>query len=725
MIRLAILWHQHQPCYLDLKRGEAVMPWVRLHGTKDYFGMAAILREFPEVKAHINLVPGLILQIEAAAAGAGDPWLRLARIPAEDLRPEEKTAICETFFMAHEDNLIRANPRYGQLKARVRPSSAHGGTGTSRYRTEALSPEDWRDLQVWQNLAWFHPLLRNTHPVVKDLFARGQGFSEGDKEAVLAAQREVLADLIPTHRAMQDAGQIEITTTPYWHPILPLLCRMESARVAMPGVALPKAPALDMTDDARAHLTRAVSVYRERFGRNPRGLWPSEGSVSPDILPLLEEAGFTWFATDEGVLESSIGADFARDASGLPAQPSELYRPWRAGTKLGAVFRDHTFSDLVGFEYKRADSEEAAEDLVARIRHAGRAAGDGALVTVALDGENAWEHYPGLGVPFLRAFYGRLEKAKDIRTVLLGDELAAHPPEKAIANLWSGSWIHRNFQIWIGHPEDNLGWEHLGRARAVLLEDTKAAGRDPRPGPVPRSLVAPDRKGLDWAWESMFAAEGSDWFWWFGDEHYTPLAGTFDALFRSHLQNVYHFLGQQPPAALMKPIKAKAARAPAWTAPWAILDVHVDGRRSDYYEWISAGHYSAAKDLDVMDRSSSWIRDVYFGFDRRNLFIRVDTAGPAREGLQTRSVNVIFVQPEGRTVTVDPEGRAHGLGAVAAAGEILEIGIPLRDLDVLPGDLLEFFVEAAAGPAVQRIPARLPISVRVPRDEDERVRWIV
>jgi alpha-amylase/alpha-mannosidase (GH57 family) len=715
--RLALLWHQHQPCYVDLRRGEAAMPWVRLHGVKDYWGMPAILREFPGVKAHVNLVPGLILQIEAAAAGLPDPWLRLARIPAEDLRPGEQQSLLETFFMAHEDNLIRANDRYGDLLGKAR--------GAARWRPEALTTEDWRDLQVWHNLAWFHPLLREQHPVARELFAKQRGFTEGEKERLLAAQREVLAGVVPWHRTMQDSGQIEVSTTPYWHPILPLLCRMESARVAMPGVPLPKAPALDMVDDARAHLARAVALYRDRFGRDPRGLWPSEGSVSPEMVPLAEQAGFRWMATDEGVLEASLGTDFRRDLRGVAANAGDLYAPWRTGEKIAAVFRDHALSDLVGFEYKRAGAEEAADDLVARIRAAGKAAGPEALVTLALDGENAWEHFPGLGVPFLRAFYRRIEDAKDIRTVLLGDELEANPPARRIGKLWSGSWIHGNFQIWVGHPEDNAAWESLGHARSTLLEATKAAGRDPRTAPPPPSLASLPRDGIDAAWESLFAAEGSDWFWWFGDEHYSPVAGIFDALFRAHLQNIYAALGIEPPAALLRPIKGRTAPAAAWTPPWALLDVKIDGRRSDYYEWISAGHYVSAKDLDVMDRSSGWIRDVYFGFDRRNLVVRVDASGPAKEGLLTHCVNIVFVNPEGRRVSVGAGAKAAGCDAVAAAGEILEIAVPLRSLDIMPGEKVEFFVEAVCGPAVQRVPTRLPISIQVPADEDQHVNWIV
>lgn len=717
MTRLALIWHQHQPCYADLRRGEAAMPWVRLHGVKDYWGMPSILREFPGVKAHINLVPGLILQIEAAAAGLPDPWLRLARIPAEDLRPEAQQAILETFFMAHEDNLIRANPRYGELLARAR--------GATRWRPEAMTTADWRDLQVWHNLAWFHPLLRDRLPVVQALFEKQRGFTEAEKEAVLAAQRETLAGLIPLHRALQDDGQVEITTTPYWHPILPLLCRMESARVAMANVPLPRAPALDMEDDARAHLRRAVALYRDRFGRNPRGLWPSEGSVSPEMVPLVEEAGFRWMATDEGVLESSLGADFRRNAHGVASQAGDLYSPWRAGEKLAMVFRDHTLSDLVGFEYKRADAEAAAEDMVARIRAAGRAAGPDSLVTLALDGENAWEHFPGLGVPFLRAFYRKLQDAKDIRTVHLGEEFEKAPPPRRLERLWSGSWIHRNFQIWVGHPEDNLGWELLGQARSSLLAATHAAGADPRLAPPPKSLAALPKEGLEAAWESMFAAEGSDWFWWFGEEHFSPVAGIFDSLFRTHLQNVYAALGLPVPAALLRPIKGKAAVTPTWTPPWALLEVKIDGRRSDYYEWISAGHYTAAKDVDVMDRSSAWIRDVFFGFDRRNLLLRIDASGPAKEGLLTRCVNVVFVSPEGKAVSVAAGGKASGCGATAAAGEILEISIPLRELDAIPGETLEFFVEASSGPASQRVPARSPISAKIPGEADERVNWLV
>jgi hypothetical protein len=480
-----------------------------------------------------------------------------------------------------------------------------------------------------------------------------------------------------------------------------------------------------MADDARAHLARAVAVHRERFGRDPRGLWPSEGSVSPEMVPLVEEAGFRWMATDEGILEASIGADFSRDADGVPSRARDLYAPWRTGSSLACVFRDHALSDLVGFEYKRADAEEAADDLVARIRAAGRAAGSDALVTIALDGENAWEHYPGLGVPFLRAFYRRLEDARDLRTVLLGEEFEANPPGRRIERLWSGSWIHRDFAIWVGHPEDNAAWELLGHARAALLDATRAAGRDPRSAPPPAALAALPASPLDAAWESLLAAEGSDWFWWFGDEHFTPLAADFDDLFRSHLRNVYAFLGLAAPAALLRPIKGRAAAAPPWTHPWALLDVKLDGRRSDYYEWISAGRYAAARDRDTMDRTNAWIRDVWFGFDRAHLLVRVDGEGRSGEGLLARKLEVIFVTPAVGPVAVGAKGTAEGLSARAGVEEIVEIAIPLSALGVSPGELVEFYVESSAGPASQRVPSRQPISLRVPRDEDERVRWMV
>jgi alpha-amylase/alpha-mannosidase (GH57 family) len=715
LIRLAILWHHHQPCYVDLRAGEAAMPWVRLHGTKDYWGMAALLREFPGVRAHVNLVPGLILQIEAAAAGLADPWLRLAQAPAAALSPEQKKALVETFFMAQEQHMVRAHPRYAQLLDLARR--------TGQPRPDALCEADFRDLQVWHNLCWFHPLLREENSCAAALVKKGRGFTEGEKLALLAAQREVLAGLIPAHRALQDRGQIEITTTPFWHPILPLLCRMESAHVAMPGATLPRGPGLDMADDARAQLERAVQLHQDRFGRPPRGLWPSEGSVSPEMAALAEGAGFSWMATDEGVLESSIGGNFARDR-GVPVDAPSLYRPWRAGARLAAVFRDRAISDLVGFDYKHAQPEAAAADLVARVRASGRAGGDGALVTLALDGENAWEHYPKNGVTFLRALYRELEADAEIRTVLLGDELAARPPERAIPRLWSGSWIHRNFAIWVGHPEDNAAWEHLGRARARLLEATRAAGRDPRLGNPPAALAPDARPALDRAWESMLAAEGSDWTWWYGDQHFSPIASIFDSLFRTHVSNVWRFLGEEPPADLSRPIKNAPAAALPWRPPWALLDVAIDGRRSDYFEWISAGRYAAASDATVMDRSGAWIREVWFGFDERHLLIRVDVAGRAIDGLKSRSVHVTFTSPAGARLAVGPDGSADGLGARSAAGEILEIAVPLASVDPGPGAPLEFHVEAVSGAAVQRVPADRPISIVPPQESGDRVAWM-
>jgi len=455
---LALFWHQHQPYYTDDVTGETLMPWVRLHGTKDYIGMALHLKEVPEFRCSINLVPSLLTQIlHYTDRGGSDRHLDVSRAPADSLSHEDAIYLLDHFFMANTDNMIRPYPRYRELY-----SKRGMGTDSAESALSRFSERDIRDLQIWNNLTWFHPLLFDRDSELKDFLKKGQGWTETEKKWLLDKQRDILAEIIPLHAELQKGGQVELTTTPFYHPILPLLWDKHSAREAMPGCPLSE-HLEPYHDDAIVHLKRAVKFHEELFGMKPRGMWPSEGSVSQAILTAIAETGIKWIATDEEILAESTGGWVSRDSQGHVRNPEMLFRPWQLeadGHHMGIVFRDHALSDLIGFHYQRGDSVHAAHDLIGKVAGIGRSCGrEGhpALVPIILDGENCWEYYADGGVKFLRTLYQECVKSQEINSTTVGDFLEQHPPTDKINRLFAGSWISHNFAIWYGHPRLEAG----------------------------------------------------------------------------------------------------------------------------------------------------------------------------------------------------------------------------------------------------------------------------
>lgn len=642
-VNLVILWHMHQPQYRDPSTGEYLLPWTRLHALKDYWGMVRVIEEFPSVRATFNFVPLLAAQIEEYASGNfREPWFEIAFAPAESLTPALKREVLERAFQVNE-NFLRRWPRYGELRSQLHD----GGAETC---VAHFSLRDWRDLQFLSQLAWMDEEYLGNDPVVSALSARGAGYSEEDKAALRAKQHELLNAVLPQYRLAAERGQIEISTTPYYHPILPLLCDTDIARVSNPHTPVPHPP-FRYPEDAREHLVRARAFHERVFGRAPAGLWPSEGSVSDEALEIAAELGFKWFATDEGVLGRTRNIGFWRDAGGYPENGPDLYTPWRLvrdGREITGFFRDHYLSDLVGFVYSRMDAGTAAEDLYRRIRSIGdrEPAGRTATVSLILDGENAWEHYPGNGREFLRQFYRRIEQDSEIRALTASEAMEAAPDRPALEGIFPASWINANFDVWIGHAEDVRAWDLLRDAREAYAA---AASRSAYGS-------AADRAGLARAYESVLAAEGSDWEWWYGPEHGSSNDAEFDSLFRKHLTEIYSALGEQAPDALAHPIKRRPERA-LRVPPTSYLDVKVDGRESSYFEWLGAGSYTTERQTSAMHGRVYIFGDCYYGFGPSRFFLRLDPAGDAIAEMQEFQLRVTFWDSRETRVTL---GFANG-----------------------------------------------------------------
>ncbi|AGA30639.1 glycoside hydrolase family 57 protein [Singulisphaera acidiphila] len=726
-VSLALMWHQHQPYYPDDVAGENPMPWVRLHGTKDYLGMALHLEEVPEFRCTINLVPSLLVQIEAYVQGATDQHLRVSRLPADGMDHDDALYLLDNFFMAHADAMIRPHPRYHELY-----HQRGLGVDSAEQALPRFRERDIRDLQVWSNLSWMHPILFEKDAELAEFKAKGRRYTEDEKQWLLDKQRELLAQIIPLHRKLADRGQVELTTTPFYHPIVPLLFDKRLAREAMPDVNLPGYRD-GYLDDAEVHVKRAVESHQKHFGERPRGMWPSEGSVCQAMIPLLARHGIEWIATDEEILGASTQGKVGRDSRGHVRHPELLYRAWKVaeqGSELGIVFRDHSMSDQVGFHYQRSPGPAAASDFLGKLHAIGDACrqNPATLVPVILDGENCWEYYPDGGVSFLRSLYQSAARDSRVRPVTVGEFLRDYPPADTLPRLFSGSWISHNFAIWIGHPEDNRAWDALHATRQFLVSEVETGRHTP--------------EILARAWDEIYIAEGSDWFWWYGDDHSSALDALFDHLFRKHLRNVYSLLSQDPPGTLFTPISQAVSHRPIHDQPTSFLNVKVDGR-SSYFEWINAARYLCGNERGTMALVTRGpLHSIWFGFSADRLLIRVDTdGGPASERLaETSQLRVGFVDPAEWEIVVEnpslPRPTAHinhagqpssnGTTVEVATGKILELAVPFGRLGLRADDPIRFYVELIEGESsVDRAPREGIFELAVPTPDFERILWQV
>ena len=716
-LSIAILWHQHQPLYRDPFSGEFLLPWVRLHGVKDYYGMAALLREFPGVKVNINLVPSLLMQLEALLEGKEDRHLFHSRKAAAELTLDERIFILNNFFSTNREKVIAPRNRYAELLTK------RGITRGKSVRDalEEFTEAEIRDLQVWFNLVWFHPVTIEKDEFLLSLIEKGHNFTEEDKERVLTRQMEILREVIPLHRRLSESGQVELTTSPFYHPIAPLLCNMDDASVGLPGAPLPSRFS-SAPDDAQKQISRAVEYHKRLFGRAPKGMWPSEGSVSEAIVPLVAKNGIDYLATDEEILAESLGSAIYPHKLGGISRAEDLYVPYevRVGDySVKMVFRDHYLSDLIGFVYQSFDPEEAADDFISHLERIAQQTNTlprKSLVTVILDGENAWESYDNQGVEFLRHLYLRLENDPQIETVRLSDFLAECDSVRPLPHLFPGSWIGHNFGIWVGEPATNRAWDLLGEARAFLKERQSGRSKDV----------------VQAAWEEIYAAEGSDWFWWFSQRHSTRDDFLFDSLFRAHLRKIYTLLGESPPLSLDEPISA-VHRLP-FSEPYGLLKVKLDGRPSSYFEWLTAGRYIRGRDGGVMEQATEHIiKDVFFGFDLDNLFVRLDFSDKF-ENLRGVQILIPFVTPAGLlcrvedlsapTITIE-RGDTKLHKETIAVDKVVELALPFEDLGISPGTKTKFYVEVRTGERVERVPLVCPFSLTVPTAQSVQAEWQV
>jgi alpha-amylase/alpha-mannosidase (GH57 family) len=642
----------HQPFYKDLIGGEYHLPWTRMHGLKDYYGMVKVLEDFPQVHQTFNLVPSMMVQIDDYATGkAADPFLRVALKQAEHLTEDERRFLLRYFFQAHVGNMIHRYPRYAQLHDIAR-------------RKGPLSAQDFRDLQVLSQVAWFDEVFLENDPAVRALVQKGKHFDLDDQALMGRKQREILSQVAPVYGEFAQRGQIEISTTPFYHPILPLLCDTQVAAIAHPGVPLPTP--FRYPEDAHEQLSRARDYMKQHFRVAPVGLWPSEGSVSDQALEIAAELGFRWAATDNGVLTRTLNH---------MAGTEETYRPYRwrrNGKEMSLLFRDHFLSDLIGFVYMRMGAEDAARHFLDRIRENTSAfsrRGEDAVVPVILDGENAWEHYEGSGRPFLKRLYQMISDDPSMEALTVSEAIERVAPHE-LGTIFPGSWINANFDIWIGAHEDNQAWELVLAARRVY--------EDVLNGPEGDRLSA-DSKAL--AYEELLIAEGSDWCWWYGPEHSSDNEAEFDHLFRSHLANVYRALGRSAPEALSRPI-TRTHQLADHLHPTGPIEITVDGRVTSFFEWRCAGIYKPDRRSSSMHGQESPFREMYYGTNNTHLFLRMQFGDRPQE----LRVHMRFEEGEWDLAVPNPKPAAP---MEAAFSDVLEVAVPMAAIGGQAGNAVK------------------------------------
>ena len=526
-LRIALLWHQHQPYYR--KGNHFILPWVRLHAAKDYWDLPALAEQFPSLKQTINIVPSLLVQLdEYIRYGITDSIQELTLINACDLTRFQKTEILRLFFLCNYTTMIAPYARYNELYSYAQHNQQDA--------VESFTSQDWLDIQTWYNLTWIGELYKSNNSELQSLFEKTH-FSEEDKVAVLAYHKHIISLIIPVMQNAVKENRLELSVTPFYHPIIPLLIDSRSALENLPDIHLPVL-APQSVKDAQVQIERALAYCKDRLSVVPNGMWPSEGSISNESLSVFEQYNIKWIATDEKILFQSPGNHHQLDK----------YFPRKIGN-LTCYFRDHALSDAIGFEYSSWEAQKASDDFIKRlkqirldlIQHYGEQSLQYAVVPIILDGENCWEYYQNNGLPFLRSLFHALISQDELHTITMSEGIQGSDFLEPLSSIKAGSWIHGNFSIWIGHPQDNAAWEMIAKARKILFN------------------CGLDQKSPEWqkAYNHLLISEGSDWFWWYGDDHISANQSEFDELFRWNIEQIYLLIGHHIPDEVRQPIADK------------------------------------------------------------------------------------------------------------------------------------------------------------------------
>ncbi|OPX18383.1 hypothetical protein BXT86_01440 [candidate division WOR-3 bacterium 4484_100] len=632
-LSVAFYWHFHQPVSSQPDNKILTLPWVRLHLIKDYLDMLKHIQNFPGIYATFNFTPSLFMLIEGYEQNKlTDRQFELFKKDAQTLTIEEKIEILRDFFLANWERMVEPYPRYHSLLLKRGKYIVEDELPTI---AKTFTPDEMRDLQIWSNLVWIDPIFRSE---IMELYNKEKNFSENDKLRVIELQKKIINATLDEYKRAFASGKIEITTSPLHHPILPLLFDSRNAKICDPNLELDIE--FSFPDDARIQIDEGIKIFKRIFGRPPRGFWPPEGGVCKELFPILKKAGIEWIATDEELLARSLRKSFSRDNRGMVNNAELLYQPWQY-EDLIIFFRDRTLSNLIYHTYNSYDPEFAARDFVDRIIQLKNSLPPFKkfILPIILDGENPWENYPSDGSRFLDALYENLIK-KQISTTTFSKFLKQYKNPARLKTIFPGTWAGANLNAWIKYEEDQKAWKVVADLRKKIVKKNIR-----------------DKK----VWQRFYILEGSDWFWWFGGQHYAPAVEAFDELFRANAIAIYRWIGEEPPPELFSPIK-KATEVPSYQ-PIDIMTPIIDGRLTHFYEWFNAGYADVKRLGGTRHRFAGVFSMVYCGFNQEFIYIRFDVEGHKPGEYQykikffsPKEIEFNLAEPEGFDCKIDEIG---------------------------------------------------------------------
>lgn len=743
-LSIAFYWHMHQPVYQLTSGGDYLMPWVRLHAVKDYLDMAMWTKKFDKLKLNFNIVPILVDSIiDYAEKGAHDIHSRMTITPENELKKEDKIFILNNFFDANYQTMILTNPEYHRLYQIVQ---AEGTNDTSIFTNQ-----EYADLMALFNLAWVDPSYKTSNSELKKLIKKGKNYTLEDRINIIEIQRDIIRKIIPSTKKLVEKNKIEITTSPYYHPILPIL--LDYKNIKKNQIPDDDISNLKTELDAKIQTEMALDRIEEVFGKRPRGIWPSEHCVNGKTLELLSSIGVDWSISDEGILANSINFEFEHDFKGYLKEPYHLLKTYRYKTKnsdLKMIFRDSSIPNLISFEYQNHNPIATANDLYDRIKvlqskilsspdreH---------LLTIALDGENCWENYLEDGASFLKTLYTLITEDDTLETVLISDYLDNTKEDKPLNKIASGSWMNRNFKLWIDEPVKDIAWTYLKRVRQDFSNFVKREPLNPN---------------IELARRELFICEGSDWFWWYGEPNDSGRDNIFDFIFRTHLKNIYRYLDLDTPKYLDEPISNISTTKPS-KYPKSLITPEINGKFVTTEEdiWNNAG-FIEIPDGPVL-RESKLFDKIRFGNDENYFYLKFNLNKYLRENsdLSKRTYQMYIylrkasnrqvlapVRLINKTQNISPVSmeKFHNEIQIAirndklqllriikaipgdmwvleqaksietAYDEVLDLKIPFELLDIKNGETLEFlFINANYGIKDFYIPNEMVLSVTRP-----------
>ncbi|MHB8232030.1 MAG: hypothetical protein ACYDDB_03915 [bacterium] len=786
-INVIFLWHFHQPYYKDNFTGEILMPWTRLHATKDYCFMAAVLKNYPKIHAVFNYSPSLLKQLDGyinnyPEALKTEEFLSIAGKKISGLTAENKLFIIEKFFPAcsSSNRFIEKSPRFKQLYYRLKDAGASAGY---EEKLDLFDSQDYLDIILLFNLLWIDPVSINSDEFLTALKNKDKKFTEEEKDKLIKEKiPQILSGIFPLITELANSGQVELSASPYYHPILPLLC--DTGIADFHGGIKPPKP-FRHPEDAGYQIKSAIDYFNEKLNYKIKGMWPSEGSVSEAASKLFIDNNVNWIASDEEILSNSIGVNFA-DFNNRKF----LYMPYvikRNNRYLYIFFRDKAISDLIGFKYSNYEPEAAAEDLINNLNNIAVSLQNFntnglSVVPIILDGENAWEYYKNNGYDFFNYLYEGLSHNNGIINTVTASEYLKNAKETLnitdayefldikwkspqefdfskiynIPTIYPGSWINHDFRIWIGDREDDKAWDLLSKTRdylinkaelyeqykqAHLLNKTEKSITAPD-APVLRTLSDGDFKA---AWEQIYIAEGSDYNWWYGEDRTSGIDEEYDILYRTHLMNVYKFLNDNPPDEYFIPIIEEKRAIKPNLETVSFINPAINGFMDNYFEWLgSAVYFPSVLAGKAMAHTDRFVRKLHYGFNETTLFMRFDFLKKGSLDLSDKILKIKFINPADIEINLEfnvdkslnllvyatiINGINTGNELNAVFKDILEIAVPFSALNLNPLSRTDFYAVLTYKnnplAEIERFPINGYFETIIPDKKYEIINWLV